>query len=102
MPLGAIDPQSRIYIAGHRWLVGSAAWRALTSAGLEHLIGIGSDKLDLRDRGAVFDFMRSTRPNIVILATGVGASGIVRKQRDSAPAVPAVGFRRHPRLGGPL
>lgn len=49
-------------------MVGSAAWRALALAGFEHLIGIGSDKLDLRDRSAVFDFMGSIRPDIVILA----------------------------------
>lgn len=68
MPLKVMGAQSRIYIAGHRGLVGSAAWRALASAGFERLIGIGSEKLDLRDRMAVFDFMQSIRPDVVILA----------------------------------
>jgi GDP-L-fucose synthase len=66
--IGMIDRKSRIYIAGHRGLVGSAAWRALVSAGFEHLIGIGSERLDLRDRNSVFNFMRSIRPDTVILA----------------------------------
>ncbi len=68
MPLKTMGSQSQIYIAGHRGLVGSAARRALTSAGFEHLIGIGSEKLDLRDRIAVFDFMQAIRPDVVILA----------------------------------
>lgn len=68
MPLEVMGAQSRIYVAGHRGLVGSAAWRALASAGFERLIGIGSEKLDLRNRLAVFDFMQSIRPDIIILA----------------------------------
>jgi GDP-L-fucose synthase len=68
VPLKTMGTQSQIYIAGHRGLVGSAARRALASAGFDHLIGIGSEKLDLRDRIAVFDFMQSIRPDVVILA----------------------------------
>jgi GDP-L-fucose synthase len=112
VPLESIDPQSRIYIAGHRGLVGSAAWRVLVSAGFERLIGIGSEKLDLRDRNSVFDFMRSIRPDIVILAAsrvgGIMAnstypaeflSGNLQIQVNVMDAAQAVGVDRLVYLG---
>jgi GDP-L-fucose synthase len=61
-----LDKNSRIYVAGHRGLVGSAIWRHLQSEGFTDLIGAPSSQLDLRDRGAVFDFMRENRPDVVI------------------------------------
>ena len=61
-----MDKNSRIYVAGHRGLVGSAIWRHLQSEGFTDLIGAPSSQLDLRDRGAVFDFMRENRPDVVI------------------------------------
>jgi GDP-L-fucose synthase len=61
-----LDKNSRIYVAGHRGLVGSAIWRHLESEGFGNLIGARSSELDLRDRGAVFDFMRAQRPDVVI------------------------------------
>jgi GDP-L-fucose synthase len=53
-------------VAGHRGLVGSAIWRHLQSEGFTDLIGAPSSQLDLRDRGAVFAFMRENRPDVVI------------------------------------
>jgi len=61
-----LDKNSRIYVAGHRGLVGSAIWRHLQSEGFTDLVGAPSSQLDLRDRGAVFDFMRENRPDVVI------------------------------------
>jgi GDP-L-fucose synthase len=61
-----LDKNSRIYVAGHRGLVGSAIWRHLQSEGFTDLIGAPSSQLDLRDRSAVFDFMRENRPDVVI------------------------------------
>lgn len=55
-----------IYVAGHRGLVGSAIWRQLADLGFTHLIGASSTDLDLRNRDAVFDFIRSHSPKIVI------------------------------------
>lgn len=61
-----LDRASRVYVAGHRGLVGSAIWRHLTEQGFTDLIGATSSELDLRDRDGVFDFMRAKRPDIVI------------------------------------
>jgi len=61
-----LDKNSRIYVAGHRGLVGSAIWRHLQSEGYTDLVGASSSELDLRDRGSVFEFMRSKRPDVVI------------------------------------
>lgn len=55
----------RIYIAGHRGMVGSAIWRALESEGYE-LIGKTSRELDLRNQAAVQDFFKTEKPDIVI------------------------------------
>jgi GDP-L-fucose synthase len=59
---------SRIYIAGHRGLVGSAIWRPLESAGAGDLVGASSSDVDLRDRSAAFDYMATTRPDVVVVA----------------------------------
>lgn len=56
----------KIYIAGHRGMVGSAIWRALTSKGYTNLIGRTSSELDLRNQQEVSDFFQSERPEIVI------------------------------------
>ena len=61
-----LDRTSRIYIAGHRGLAGSAIWRHLKAEGYDDLIGATSSELDLRDRASVFDFMRENQPDVVI------------------------------------
>ena len=58
----------RIYIAGHRGLVGSAIWRALTEAGFTHIIGRTRAELDLLDTAAVRRFYESERPEFVFIA----------------------------------
>jgi GDP-L-fucose synthase len=67
-PLFPIDRASRVYVAGHRGLVGSAVWRHLGSEGFTNLVGRSSHELDLRDRKATFDFFADERPEIVVLA----------------------------------
>lgn len=57
---------SKIYIAGHRGMVGSAIWRALEAKGYKHLIGRSSKELDLRNQQAVTDFFQQEKPEIVI------------------------------------
>jgi GDP-L-fucose synthase len=59
---------ARIYVAGHRGLVGSAIWRALESVGVGDLVGAASDEVDLRDRAAAFDYVATTRPDVIVLA----------------------------------
>ena len=61
-----MDKSTKIYIAGHKGMVGSAIWRALTKAGYTKLIGKTSKELDLRNRQFVDDLYLSERPEIVI------------------------------------
>lgn len=56
----------KIYIAGHRGMVGSAIWRNLESKGYTNLIGRTSSELDLRNQQAVTDFFASEKPEVVI------------------------------------
>lgn len=61
-------PGTRIYIAGHRGLVGSALWRHFSSRGFGNLIGVDSADLDLRDARSTADFLAEVRPDVVINA----------------------------------
>jgi GDP-L-fucose synthase len=63
---GRLDRSARVYVAGHRGLVGGAVWRHLESQGFTNLIGAPSSELDLRDRPAVFAFFEKHRPQVVI------------------------------------
>ena len=57
---------SKIYIAGHNGMVGSAIWNALQEKGYENLIGKNSAALDLRNQQAVQDFFTQEKPDVVI------------------------------------
>jgi GDP-L-fucose synthase len=57
---------SKIYIAGHKGMVGSAIWRALEQKGYTNLIGKTSNSLDLRNQLAVEEFFKSEKPEVVI------------------------------------
>jgi GDP-L-fucose synthase len=61
-----MDKNSKIYIAGHRGMVGSAVWRALEAAGYSNIIGKTSTELDLRNQNAVNAFFTTEKPNIII------------------------------------
>lgn len=63
-----MNPGSKIYVAGHRGLVGSALVRALRHAGYDNLLLRTHAELDLLDAAAVDDFFRSERPEYVFLA----------------------------------
>jgi len=63
-----MDRKSRIYVAGHRGLVGSAIVRALIRHGYENLTLRTHDELDLTDRSAVLSFFQQERPEYVFLA----------------------------------
>jgi len=58
----------KIYIAGHRGLVGSAIWRNLEAKGHTGLIGWGSAELDLRDSASTMDAIVQEKPDVVIMA----------------------------------
>jgi GDP-L-fucose synthase len=56
----------KIYIAGHRGMVGSAIWRILEAKGYHKLIGKTSSELDLRNQAQVVDFFEAEKPDVVI------------------------------------
>ena len=58
----------RIYVAGHKGMVGSSIWRALKSKGYFNLIGFSVDELDLKNQQSVIDFYKQEKPDIVINA----------------------------------
>jgi GDP-L-fucose synthase len=60
--------QSKIYIAGHRGLVGSAIVRKLNQEGFSNLLTATSKELDLREQAATRDFFAQERPDYVFLA----------------------------------
>ena len=49
---------SKIFVAGHNGMVGSACWRALDAKGYKNIIGFSSKELDLRDQRAVFECLK--------------------------------------------
>ena len=59
---------SKIYIAGHRGMVGSAIFRVLKSKGFQNIIFRTSSELDLRNQQAVADFFAREKPEYVFLA----------------------------------
>ena len=61
-----ISTNSKIYIAGHKGMVGSAIWRALKNKGYTKLIGLSSRELDLKNQVAVSDFFKTHKPDVVI------------------------------------
>ncbi|PZE65394.1 GDP-L-fucose synthase [Curtobacterium sp. MCBD17_021] len=65
---GPLDRTGRVYVAGHRGLVGSAVWRKLESEGFTDLVGRTSSELDLKDRDSVFAFFAEQQPRYVVLA----------------------------------
>ena len=62
------SPDARIYVAGHRGMVGSAVWRALEAAGYSDLVGWSSSEVDLTNRDAAMDAVGSARPDVVVVA----------------------------------
>ena len=61
-----MQKDAKIYIAGHRGMVGSAVWRALEKKGYTNLVGKTSKELDLRNQQAVIDFYAEVQPDVVI------------------------------------
>jgi GDP-L-fucose synthase len=61
-----LDRSARVYVAGHRGLVGSALTRHLRATGFEDVVGVPRSELDLRDRDAVMRHFERTRPRVVV------------------------------------
>ena len=77
-----MNADSRIYVAGHRGMVGSALCRALAAAGLPDPITYTSGELDLRNQAFVRDMMERERPTHVFIAAakvgGIHANNVYR------------------------
>ena len=75
---------AKIYVAGHKGLVGSAIWKNLESKGYNNLIGRTIDELDLMDAKVVADFFAMEKPEFVFLAAakvgGIVANNTYRGQ----------------------
>ena len=63
-----LDKSSKIYVAGHHGLVGSAIWNNLLQRGYTNLVGRSHKELDLTDQVAVKKFFDEERPDAVVLA----------------------------------
>ena len=63
-----MEKESKIYVAGHRGMVGSAIIRKLTSLGYTNLLTRTSAELDLRNQAAVETFFNLEKPEYVFLA----------------------------------
>ena len=59
---------AKIYVAGHRGMVGSAVVRHLRTLGYHNIITRSSQELDLTQQQAVQDFMQSEQPNVAVIA----------------------------------
>ena len=63
-----LDKNARIYIAGHRGLVGSALWRYFSGEGFTNLIGYSSSELDLRNQKETSLAIAEAKPDVLIIA----------------------------------
>ena len=77
-----MEKEAKIYIAGHRGMVGSAIMRHLQSKGYENFVTRVSSELDLRNQQQVADFFADERPDYVFLAAakvgGIHANNVYR------------------------
>ncbi len=77
-----MEKQAKIYVAGHRGMVGSAIYRKLKELGFENIVVRTSKELDLRDQKAVKEFFETEKPEYVFLAAakvgGIMANNVYR------------------------
>ncbi|GEM69419.1 GDP-L-fucose synthase [Sphingobacterium mizutaii NBRC 14946 = DSM 11724] len=77
-----MEKQAKIYVAGHRGMVGSAIYRKLKELGFENIVVRTSKELDLRDQQAVKEFFETEKPEYVFLAAakvgGIMANNVYR------------------------
>ena len=79
-----MNTESKIYIAGHRGMVGSAIVRKLNTEGFNNIIFRTSKELDLRNQNAVNVFFEAEKPDVVVLAAakvgGINANNVYRAE----------------------
>lgn len=81
-PVAAVSSESRIYVAGHRGMVGSALVRRLQAGGYRNLVLRTHAELDLLDQAATHAFVQQERPDYIFLAAamvgGIQANNTLR------------------------
>ena len=97
-PLMSIQKSDKIFVAGHRGMVGSALIRALESRGFANLLMRDRRELDLTDSAAVAKFFAAEKPAVVILAAAL-SPGRNMLGGSSSPATEQLLL---PRVGQPL
>ena len=85
-----MNKESKIYIAGHHGLVGSAIWNNLKKRGYNNLVGRSHKELDLTDQYAVEKFFDEEKPDAVVLAAAF-VGGIMAVQCDKQRLQPRSG-----------
>lgn len=79
-----MEKDAKIYIAGHRGMVGSAVYRTLVKQGYSNFLLRSSNELDLRDQQQVADFFKHEKPKYVFLAAakvgGIHANNVYRAE----------------------
>ncbi len=79
-----MDRRSKIYVAGHKGMVGSAIIRKLNERGYDHITVRTSSELDLRNQQQVFDFFQENKPEYIFLAAakvgGINANNLYRAE----------------------
>ena len=63
-----VNKKSKIYVAGHNGLVGSAIVRKLKKDGYKNIILKSRKHLDLRNKGSVFNFLKKNKPDFIFIA----------------------------------
>jgi GDP-L-fucose synthase len=83
-PREHMEKSAKIYVAGHRGMVGSAIVRRMQQAGFTNFVTRTSSELDLRDQTAVAEFLRQEKPDYVVLAAakvgGIQANNTYRAE----------------------
>jgi GDP-L-fucose synthase len=79
-----VKPESKIYVAGHRGMVGSAIVRELQRLGFNNIVTRTSAELDLRNQQQVADFYKTEKPDFVFVAAakvgGIHANNVYRAE----------------------
>lgn len=78
-----MDKHGKIYVCGHRGMVGSAVARRLQAGGYDNLVTRSSKELDLREQRAVREFFAAEKPEAVVVAAA-RVGGIAANMKDKA------------------
>ena len=78
-----ISKKTKIYVAGHNGMVGSAIVRKLKEIGYKNLIYVNKSKLDLRNQKETYNFLKKKKPNVVFLASAK-VGGILANKENGA------------------